>query len=144
MPDLSKVLVVEDDSATQSLLRTIAQREGFEVLTADDGAQALVILARSTVDVILLDLLLPRVNGFEVLRHLRCTSPELLQRTIVISAASEATTRDCEDLPHVWCFRRKPMDILEVARDLVACAAQQPRKPSQAAEPRAMAQRRAE
>jgi DNA-binding response OmpR family regulator len=137
MPEVLTVLIVEDDFESRTLFRVIAQREGFRVLTAEDGAEALALLARERIDILLLDLLLPKINGFEIMRHLRCTRPELLGRTLVMTAATEATTRDCEDLLRVFCFRRKPMEIQEVATDLVACARQSKRQPPHAVPPRA-------
>jgi CheY-like chemotaxis protein len=124
MTHVPVVLVVEDDFETRLLLRVLCEREGFQTLPAEDGETALALIAGRHVDVILLDLLLPKVNGFEVMRHLRCTRPALLARTIVMTAATEATTRDCQELLHVFCFRRKPLDVLDLATDVRACARQ--------------------
>lgn len=136
MSEALTVLIVEDDFESRMLFRVIAQREGFRALTAEDGAEALALLAGERIDILLLDLLLPKVSGFEIMRHLRRTRPELLGRTIATTAALEATTRDCEDLLHVFCFRRKPMEIQEVATDLAACARQSKRQPPRAMPPR--------
>lgn len=122
MSDSPRVLVVEDDPATQSLLSKIAQREGFVVIAAGDGADALVLIAQRPIDLILLDLLLPKVDGFAIMKHLRETNLSLLERTIVITAASDAATRDCEELAYVASFRRKPTGIMDIASDLRLCA----------------------
>lgn len=121
MADSLTVLVVEDDPATQSVLSRIAQREGFAVIAAVDGAEALSVLAQRSVDGILLDLLLPKIDGFAIMRHLRETNLSLLQRTIVITAVGEAVTRTCEELAYVASFRRKPTGIMDIASDLRAC-----------------------
>jgi|GEM_PF-887444 len=117
------VLMVEDDHATLSLLATIAKREGFEALLADDGEKAMSILSTRTVDAMVLDLLLPRTNGFDILRHCKCTIPRLLDRTIVITAASEQTYRGCEELRLVRRFYRKPLDFVDLTSALHACRA---------------------
>ncbi|HEV7427719.1 MAG TPA: response regulator [Thermoanaerobaculia bacterium] len=115
--------MVEDDHATLSLLGAIAKREGFDALLADNGEKAMSFLMNSAVDAMVLDLLLPRTNGFDILRHCKCTSPRLLDRTIVITAASEQTYRGCEELGQVRRFYRKPLDFVDLTSALHACRA---------------------
>jgi len=117
------VLMVEDDHATLSLLAAIAKREGFDALLADDGDKAMSILMNHTVDAMVLDLLLPRTNGFDILLHCKSTLPALLGRTIVITAASEQTYHGCEELRHVRRFYRKPLDFVDLTAALHACRA---------------------
>jgi two-component system alkaline phosphatase synthesis response regulator PhoP len=115
--------MVEDDQSTLSLLGAIAKREKFDVLLADDGEKAMTMLMNQTVDAMVLDLLLPGTNGFDILRHCKCTSPALLSRTIVITAASEQTYRSCEELRLVRRFYRKPLDFVDLTSALHACRA---------------------
>lgn len=65
-----RVLIV-DDCETSLMFEELALGPSFEVLKARDGDQALAIAARERVDLVLLDLMLPTVDGFEVLRRLR-------------------------------------------------------------------------
>lgn len=118
------VLMVEDDHATLSLLEAIARREGFEVLLASDGAQGLAILHHHPVDAIVLDLLLPEISGFDILRYFKQRAPALLRRTIVFTAAGEQTYQDCEELLHVRRFYRKPLDLVDLTSALHACRAE--------------------
>jgi CheY-like chemotaxis protein len=120
------VLMIEDDPPTLSLLAAIAKREGFDALLADDGEKAMSVLKNHTVDAIVLDLLLPRTNGFDILRHCKSTAPSLLERTIVITAAPEPTYRGCEELRHVRRFYRKPLDFVDLTSALHACRAARP------------------
>jgi adenylate cyclase len=117
------VLMVEDDHATLSLLAAIAKREGFEALLADDGAKALAIVQHHPVDAIVLDLLLPEISGFDILRYFKERVPALLQRTIVITAAAEQAYQDCQELRHVRRFYRKPLDFIDLTSALHACRA---------------------
>jgi DNA-binding response OmpR family regulator len=117
------ILMVEDDDATLSLLAAIAKHEGFDAVLAADGEEAMSILMKRAVDAMVLDLLLPRTNGFDILRHCKCTSPALLSRTIVITAASEQTYRSCEELNQVRRFYRKPLDFIDLTSALHACRA---------------------
>jgi CheY-like chemotaxis protein len=65
------VLIVDDDEATREVLRRVLAREGWRVREATNGAEGLEELTRSPPAVILLDLIMPRMNGFEMLRALR-------------------------------------------------------------------------
>ncbi len=68
------VLVVEDDSKIVNLLRLYLEREGFAVVAAGDGREALDAATRARPSLIILDLMLPHVDGVEVCRRLRATS----------------------------------------------------------------------
>src|SRR5256885_9232382 len=82
------VLVVDDDQALRGLFTTLLTRKGFAVDTANDGRVAYDQLQLHTYSVILLDLMMPEVNGFELLERLRRDSPPLLDRGIVLTALS--------------------------------------------------------
>lgn len=68
------VLVVDDEKMIRSLLKMSLQRMGYEVTTADDGAQALDLFQNQSFDLVLLDILMPNVDGFTVCSELRRTS----------------------------------------------------------------------
>jgi DNA-binding response OmpR family regulator len=68
------VLLIEDDSRVRRVLRMSLQDEGYDVTEAADGTQGLESLALAEPDVVLLDLMLPDIDGFEVCRRLRQTS----------------------------------------------------------------------
>lgn len=65
------VLVVDDSPDIRLCLRWVLGREGFEVFTAENGADGLDIATQSLPDLILLDLQMPRMDGRETIRHLR-------------------------------------------------------------------------
>ena len=67
----NKILVVDDEDDILDLLYDSLTERGFDVITANDGAAALVQIYRERPDVVLLDLLIPMVNGYDVLRELR-------------------------------------------------------------------------
>lgn len=68
---MSKVLLVEDDPFLSSLLKNRLQKEGLEVALAKDGEEALNSLKSGKPDLILLDLILPKKSGFEVMEEMR-------------------------------------------------------------------------
>lgn len=66
-----KILLVEDDSFLLGMYATKFELEGFDVTTAEDGEKAIRAAAKELPDIILLDIILPKQNGFEVLRQLK-------------------------------------------------------------------------
>lgn len=66
-----RILVVEDDVNLQKLMAAVLKRNGYDVLTADDGAEALDRVAESSVDLVVCDVMMPAMNGYELTRELR-------------------------------------------------------------------------
>ncbi len=73
-----KILVVDDDVKTVELVRLYLNRDGYRVITAYDGVEALRLARESHPDLIVLDLMLPGVNGLEICRTLRAESDVLI------------------------------------------------------------------
>ncbi len=74
MPDLSTILLVDDEDSVQKLLTYPLERDGFRVVQARDGEEALARFAAEPIDLVVLDLMLPRLDGLEVCKRLRATS----------------------------------------------------------------------
>jgi len=74
MPDSSTILLVDDEDSVQKLLAYPLEREGFRVLQARDGEEALERFAAEEVDLVVLDLMLPKLDGLEVCKRLRALS----------------------------------------------------------------------
>ena len=68
-----RVLVVEDDPAVSETVRRVLTTDGWNVVTVDDGAQGLARASTEHFDAVLLDIILPELNGFRVVRELRAT-----------------------------------------------------------------------
>jgi DNA-binding response OmpR family regulator len=74
MPDAATILLVDDEDAVQKLLTYPLEHEGFRVLQARDGEEALSCFGREQVDLVVLDVMLPKLDGLEVCRRLRASS----------------------------------------------------------------------
>jgi len=74
MPDSHTILLVDDEDSIQTLLAFPLQRDGYTVVQARDGEEALRLFGQQPVDLVVLDLMLPRVDGLEVCRRLRAES----------------------------------------------------------------------
>src|SRR5712691_2347872 len=74
MPDSSTILLVDDEEAVQKLLTYPLERDGYRVIQARDGEEALDRFRSDQVDLVVLDVMLPKLDGLEVCRRLRATS----------------------------------------------------------------------
>ncbi|MDQ3981311.1 MAG: response regulator [Actinomycetota bacterium] len=80
-----KVLVADDEPALRKLLKTNMELEGYETLEASNGAEVLESVRRDNPDIILLDIMMPEMDGWEVLTEL-AANPEYSQKVILVSA----------------------------------------------------------
>ncbi|MEY4723714.1 MAG: hypothetical protein RLZZ324_1227 [Candidatus Parcubacteria bacterium] len=78
-----KIVIVEDDKFLQKILATKFVKEGFDVRTAGDGEEALRVVTEAPPDMVLLDLILPKISGFEVLTELK-TRPTTKDVPVVV------------------------------------------------------------
>src|SRR5438477_10194662 len=74
MPDSSTILLVDDEDSVQKLLTYPLERDGFRVVQARDGEQALRLFGDERIDLVVLDLMLPKVDGLEICKRLRADS----------------------------------------------------------------------
>ena len=74
MPDSSTILLVDDEDSVQKLLAYPLERDGFRVVQARDGEEALERFAEERIDLVVLDLMLPKLDGLEVCKRLRASS----------------------------------------------------------------------
>lgn len=115
-----RVLVVDDDRAIQVMFDVVLKHHGFHADVVADGQAALERLRDHEYDAILLDLMLPRTNGFEVIGHLKAGESQLLTRTIVVTAAS-GRTLELLDADDVHAVLKKPFDLDELIAALLSC-----------------------
>lgn len=120
-------LVVDDDVALRDLFTRLLSRKGFSVDSAPDGRVALDQLNRHNYSVILLDLMMPEVNGFELLERIRRDSPSLLPRVIVLTGASRRAVESL-DTSRIWGLIRKPFDIDDLVSSAIECSSGKPRR----------------
>ena len=81
----ARILIADDDEITARFLTSLLESEGYEVLVAEDGDQALALARDGQPDLILCDLLMPYRDGFEVLRGLREAAPLTRVPVIILS-----------------------------------------------------------
>jgi two-component system response regulator ResD len=86
----ARVLVVDDEHSLRRLLRTYLEKEGFAVVEAENGLDALALFRRGNVDIALVDVMLPGLDGFELVRRMRQKSTIPI---ILLTARGEETNR---------------------------------------------------
>jgi CheY-like chemotaxis protein len=119
-PSECAILIVEDDAAIRRLVRMVLERIGYKVELAGDGVEAVLKLGLVDFDVIILDLMMPNLDGFAFINTLEKNDPDRLRRIIVTSAASPAVVKDrLSGRP--FQFLMKPFDIHELARCVREC-----------------------
>ncbi len=113
---MTKILVVDDDAEIRELLHDLLTDEGFRVNVASDGREALDILKREGGWVILLDLMMPRMTGQEVVERLKKDSTLLQDNKVVLMSAGWRLAREGHALKSdvVVAVLPKPFEIDEV------------------------------
>ena len=106
----NRILVVDDDDAIRALLRTVLRRRGFQVDTARNGIEALEQIGARPYALVVLDLMMPRMSGYDVVAQLAEQSVMTRPRVLVLTAAGVEPLKVTEtDL--VVGTMQKPFDI---------------------------------
>ncbi len=109
-----KILIVDDESGARAALEMLLYREGFEVRDASDGPTALELCATFRPDLILLDILMPGIDGFEVCRRIKATPETRLTPVVLITGLSDTEDRIKGINAGADDFLSKPIDINEL------------------------------
>jgi CheY-like chemotaxis protein len=109
-----RVLVVDDDEAIRTLVTRLFERRGYAVSSASDGAEAIEQLDNGTFDLMMLDLMMPRVDGIGVVEHV-VASDRPRPKIIVMSAAAPNIVSRLR-AEHVAKIVTKPFDLEQLMR----------------------------
>ena len=118
-----RILVVDDDDAIRALLRTVLRRRGFGVDAARNGVDALEQMVANRYALVVLDLMMPRMSGYELLEHLGQQSVMTRPRVLVLTAGLEPRTFDTE---LVVGTIHKPFDVDLLVDIVTACLSAAP------------------
>ena len=102
------------------MLAKVVERQNLEVDTARDGEEAIERIDEDGYSVILLDLMMPRVDGYGVLKHMEQHCPEKLACTIIASAVPESEILKRSNLP-IFRIHAKPFDMARLIEDIKKC-----------------------
>lgn len=114
------VLVVDDDPVVRKYMSVVLQKAGYEVVTAENGEEALDVLAEHAVDTVVSDVIMPKMNGMEMYRALKKGWPEL---NVIFVSGYSADILNSEDLEKGNLrFLQKPVmkeTLLRMVRDVL-------------------------
>ncbi|HEY6894108.1 MAG TPA: response regulator [Rhodanobacteraceae bacterium] len=113
------LLIVDDDKAVCRLLARVAERAGFDVDTAKDGVQAIEMLQRKQYDIAIIDLMMPRMSGYELVQKISTLNPRPVVLVATALMNGDVATLDDSMVRRVI---KKPFDINAVAAALVETA----------------------
>jgi diguanylate cyclase (GGDEF)-like protein len=111
---MSTVLVVDDDLDVATFIETNLRIEGFDVLVAHDGAEALELINASLPDLALVDVMMPKIDGIEVVRRLRSTAATASLPVIMLTAKSLPSDKVVGLTAGADDYMVKPFDTLEL------------------------------
>ena len=117
------ILLIEDDPLSARLVDLILKSEGHQVIIVRDGFQGLEVAQNTSLDLILLDLMLPGIDGFEVLRRLRADPETADVHVVVVSAKSQPADKERAAELGVDAYLTKPyrkVELLQVVRSLLS------------------------
>ena len=125
MPEISekKVLIVEDDADYRNSLTTYLSAHGMEVSTAEDGSQAMEKLLFHRPGLVVLDLMLPKVDGYDVLKRIREYPEAVIAHTPIVVLSNLSDTESIEKAKKLGCeaylvkSQNNNEEILEVVRE---------------------------
>jgi DNA-binding response OmpR family regulator len=121
MANAHRALIVEDDPAIRRLVEKLLTRKGIEIVTAHDGRAAIDQLRDNDFSVVVLDLMVPEVNGFEVIDFIKRRDKRV--PVAVVSAVSQQALTDL-DLDVVKLVISKPFDVDEFTKGVVGLCEQ--------------------
>ena len=120
---MTRVLVIDDEPAVRLLLQRNLEFAGFEVETAEDGAQGLLAVRRGLVDVVVLDLMMPQVDGFEVLAELSAPGGAVPPPVIILTALSDPSVKARCYEAGASSVMTKPFDPFALTAEITRLAA---------------------
>ena len=123
---MTKILLVEDDMSNREMLARRLEWEGYHVVTAENGAQAIVRAIEEYPDLILMDMGLPVMNGWQATHRIKSTSST--QTIPIIALTAFALSSDREKCLQVGCddYETKPVDFVRLNAKMRALLARTP------------------
>lgn len=118
-----RILIAEDEHHLAESLTFILEREGYDVTTALDGEAAMRTLFSAAPDLLILDVMLPKINGFDLLKTIRADDDLKSLRVIILTAKGQRQDREIAKAIGANLFLTKPFsnkDIVKAVGDLMA------------------------
>jgi two-component system cell cycle response regulator DivK len=115
---VKKILVAEDNQVNRELIREVLQRQGFEVVEAADGKEALSQVEKHSPDLVLLDIQMPEMDGFAVLRSLREVPKHKELKVVALTAYAMRDERQSALQAGFDAYISKPIELKAFKEDI--------------------------
>lgn len=115
---MKKVVLIEDSKSLATVLVEILRKEGLDVQWAADGVQGVSLVKREKPDLILLDLMLPKISGFEVCKLLKTDNATWRIPVLIMSTLSDAESRTRAQEAGADYFIAKPYDLAATVAEI--------------------------
>lgn len=109
---MKTILIVDDQMGIRLLLNEVFKKEGYHTLTAANGKQALQMAEESYLDMVLLDMKIPGMDGIEILKNLKTIQPDI--QVIMMTAYGELDLIEESIVNGASCYFTKPFDVFEI------------------------------
>lgn len=125
MPDKKRVLIAEDSSVIQNLTKKILQFQNFEITGVKNGKEVMDFIGKNDVDIILMDIIMPQMDGMECARQVRALADPVKKNVPIIAITGNAHNYTVDDFHAVGIneFLPKPLDfdlLVEVVKKYTA------------------------
>lgn len=110
MSEKRRVLVVEDSPTTRTLIAQSLQQAGYDVITAEDGEQAISAVHQQSPELVVLDIVLPKKNGYQVCRTIK-SDPDLAIKVVIVTAKDQEKDRIWSGRQGADAYLSKPIDM---------------------------------
>ena len=121
MSETERILVVDDDDAIRTMVERVLRRERYVVESARDGFEAIEKLSQNDYGTVLLDLMMPRVDGHGVLRYLQSERNSPKTPRVIVMTANLAGAAESASAAPVFRVLSKPFDIRQLVAHVREC-----------------------
>lgn len=118
MTKAKKILIVEDSKTISTVLLEVLKAEGYDVVWADNGVDGIRLAKSEKPDLILLDLLLPKLNGYEVCNAVKRNNATRHIKVLVISTLGDKEHVEKAKLCGAKTFMKKPYDLQDLLTEI--------------------------
>lgn len=119
MADPKRILIAEDQDDLRGILRIFLEKEGYSVLEARDGREALQTLSENRVDLVLSDVMMPMIDGYHLAREIHETFGENAPKIILITSRDTAKENPIALMAGADAFVQKPFKMDHIAKTIV-------------------------
>lgn len=114
---LTKILIADDEAVNRELLGVILEKEGYQLFFSEDGKETLEVIYKEKIDLVLLDLMMPKMDGISVIKELKKQSA-MTPKIIIVTALRKEEREALLKSDRADGYVTKPYDIVQLKQDI--------------------------